>query len=189
MKPDKIDLSHTDLALIASVAGRVIGNKGSLPWDILTDLARFLEYAVKAGVVVVGRKTWESLPSGKSHSLSKAKCTIIVMTKKAKYKVEGAIVVHSLEEALFEIKKRGGKACIIGGAEIFALFLPLVKTLYLTTVYSVEQIQGDAYFPEIDMDLWRVIFPPPNRKLLPRKWLLGEDEYPTSFEILKRIAA
>jgi len=188
MKPNKIDpdLPLTDLSLIASMTPkeRVIGNKGSLPWDILTDIARFQKYTVEAGTVVVGRKTWEALFANLRSLTGR---TIIVMTRQAKYKAEGAIVVHSLEEALFEIKKQGRKACVIGGAETYNQFFPLVQTLFLTIVYSAEQIHGDAYFPEIDMDSWRVTFPPPNRKLLPRKWL-PQDEYPTSFEILKRIA-
>lgn len=171
---------NLDLSLIVTMTPRrVIGNKGSLPWDILTDLARSQKYTLEAGAVVVGRKAWESLFK-KLRSFSGR--TVIIMTRQAGYKAEGAIVVHSLEEALFEIKKQGGRACVIGGAEIFSLFLSLVQMVYVTTVHATEPIMGDAHFPEMQKNSWGSKY-----SSIVRKWL-PQDDHPTSFKILKRIA-
>lgn len=140
-------MSVISLVLAVSRNG-VIGRDGGLPWHISSDLKRFK--AITLGKpVVMGRKTWESLPkrplTGRHN---------IVITRRTGYVAEGADVVASAEEAL-QLVAGTPEACIIGGGEIYRLFLPHAGRIYLTEVEL--DIAGDTHFLLPDPNNWREV--------------------------------
>ncbi len=134
------------ISLIAALSSktRAIGRDGNLMWSIPEDLARF-KGLTNGHPVVMGRKTWESLPV-KFRPLPGR--TNIIVTRDSTYDAEGGVVVHSLEEAIAAASRVPGaeEIFIIGGGELYREALPLATRLYLTLVESDED--GDAYFPE-----------------------------------------
>jgi dihydrofolate reductase len=136
------------ITLIAAVAKNgVIGNHSTLPWHLPEDLKHFK--ALTTGhAVIMGRKTWESLPARFRPLPGRLN---IVVTRNANYVAEGATVAPSLDEAH---KVGAGKtAFIIGGAELYAHALPLAQRLELTEIDAA--FEGDAYFPAFDRKAWR----------------------------------
>lgn len=103
-----------------------IGKNGDLIWKIPEDLKRF-KALTTGNTIVMGRKTWESLPK-KPLPLRRN----IVVTRDADYRAEGAEVMHSPEEV--KEKTAGENTFIIGGAEIYRQFLPYTDELFLTLV-------------------------------------------------------
>jgi len=136
-----------DLSIIVAMTPRgVIGNKGELPWRLPSDLAHFKKITTEARVVIMGRKTYESILARNGKPLPGRKH--IVLTKSAFLtEHESVCFVKSAEEACIKVASYGSHACVIGGAEIYKLFLsnPCVSKIYLTLVYT--GISGDTYFP------------------------------------------
>jgi dihydrofolate reductase len=135
------------VALVVAVARNgVIGKDGGLPWRVPGELKRFKELTL-GKPVIMGRKTWESLPNKPLPGRQN-----IVVTRQADYKAAGADVAGSVAEAL---EKAGAapEVCIIGGAEIYGRSLPLASRIYLSEI-PLEPV-GDAYFPRLDMAVWR----------------------------------
>ena len=134
------------LSLIVAIAkNRVIGVNNTLPWHLPEDLKRFR--ALTTGHhIIMGRKTYDSLGR-----LLPGRTTVIV-TRNPDYKVEGAIVVHSLEAAI-EACGDDNEAFLIGGAELYKDGLKLANKLYITEIEA--EYEGDAFFPEFDMLEWR----------------------------------
>jgi dihydrofolate reductase len=138
---------NIDLSLVVAMTPeRVIGRNTVLPWHLPSDLERFRAITTKAGTVVMGRITHESILSRNSTPLPERHH--IVLTRKPlpvwMDSPESVTAVASIEETLALIKKRGGSACVIGGAQIYEQFFPFVRTLFVTTVYA--SIEGDAFF-------------------------------------------
>jgi dihydrofolate reductase len=136
-------MNHPEIILIAAVASNgVIGNRGEIPWRLPADLRRFKQITM-GSPMIMGRKTFESLPGllpGRRH---------IVLTKQTNWQEEGAEVVYSVDEALRVAN--APHVWVIGGGEIYALFLPRADRLELTEI--IAQPDGDAYFPRFD-SLW-----------------------------------
>ncbi|MDP2109045.1 MAG: dihydrofolate reductase, partial [Rhodocyclaceae bacterium] len=108
------------LTLVAAVAKNgVIGDSNALPWHLPEDLKHFKQLT-SGHAVIMGRKTWESLPLRFRPLPGRLN---IVLTRDPRYVAEGAMVVHTLQEALKV--GAGGTAFIIGGAELYAHALPL----------------------------------------------------------------
>jgi dihydrofolate reductase len=132
--------------IVARAQNGVIGRDGKLPWHIPADLKRFKALTM-GSVMVMGRKTFDSLPGllpGRRH---------IVLTRDPDWHAEGAEVAHSDEEAL---ALAGDVAVsIIGGAEIFLMFLPIADRLELTEVLA--DVPGDTIMPDPRGDGWREI--------------------------------
>ncbi len=147
-------------ALIAAVADNgVIGVSGALPWRIAADMRWFKAHTM-GKPVVMGRKTWDSLP--KKPLPGRAN---IVVTRAKDFAAAGAVVAHdilgALELARAEAARSGaGEIMVIGGAEIYAVALPFVDRLYLTRVHATPQ--GDALFPNFDSRTWREVFREPH---------------------------
>lgn len=120
---------------------RGIGKHNKLMWHIPGELSRFKRITM-GHPIIMGRKTFESigriLPGR----------TNIIVTHDTDYRMEGAIVVHSLEEALRSAQgKRGdNEVFVIGGGQIFEQVLPLVNKLYLTLVKG--DFGADVFFPD-----------------------------------------
>lgn len=124
--------------VVARARNGVIGKEGTLPWHIPEDLKRFKALTM-GSVMVMGRKTFESLPGllpGRRH---------IVLTRDRKWKAPGAEIAHDVEDAL-RLAGDDQPLSVIGGAEIFALFLPLATRIELTEVvadYDGETVMSD----------------------------------------------
>jgi dihydrofolate reductase len=136
------------LSLIVA-AGRngVIGVNGELPWRLSNDLKRFRSLTT-GHHIIMGRKTFESI-----NRLLPDRTTVIV-TRQLDYSVAGAIVVHSLEEAI-NTASQDDEVFIIGGAEIYRLAMPIADRIYFTHVDAM--IDGDATFPEMDLQQWNIV--------------------------------
>jgi dihydrofolate reductase len=134
--------------VVARAQNGVIGRDGGLPWHLPADLKRFKALTM-GSVMVMGRKTFDSLPRllpGRRH---------IVLTRDGGWKAEGADVAHSVEEAI-ELAK-GEPVSVIGGAEVFALFLPHADRIELTEVLA--DIPGDTVMSDPRAaDHWRETF-------------------------------
>ena len=130
--------------VVARAENGVIGRDGTLPWHIPDDLRRFK--AITMGKpMVMGRKTFESLPGllpGRRH---------IVLTRDREWRAQGAEIVHDLAGAL---TAAGGPAlAVIGGADIFRLFLPIADRIELTEVHA--RPEGDTVLEPFDPMFWR----------------------------------
>lgn len=145
-----------DLFLIyARARNGTIGRDGELPWRLPADLKHFKQLTMgpegKGLPMIMGRKTFESFPAplpGRRH---------VVLTRDPDWQAEGAEVVHSVEDAL-DVARRGDEAgdiAVIGGAEIYALFLPLANRVELTEVH--DDYDGDTHMPALPESDWREI--------------------------------
>ena len=137
--------------MIAAMSqNRVIGIENRLPWKIPEDLKRFKEVTFGHSVIM-GRSTFESigrpLPGRKN----------IVLSRQAGLQIPGAHVVSELDQAitLAASESQSGEIFIIGGAQIYQLALPRSQKLYLTIIE--QEVQGDAFFPEIPWKQYREI--------------------------------
>ena len=135
------------VSLVAAVAAnRVIGNRGSLPWRLPDDLARFKRLTM-GHAVVMGHATFDSMGRplpGRSN---------IVLTRNTRLHIPGCAVVHSPEEAM--TAAGDGETFIIGGAAIYALFLPRADRMYLTLIDA--EVPGETLFPDVRWEEWRVL--------------------------------
>jgi dihydrofolate reductase len=122
-----------------SIGNQVIGKDGATPWNIPEDMNHFKR--VTAGhTVIMGRKTHKAIGFPLKNR------TNIVLSRQTDFHAEGAIVTNSQEEALSIAQaKESEEIFIIGGEEIYRLFLPQTERLYLTIVRKF--VEGDAYFP------------------------------------------
>ncbi len=137
----------SEVVLIAALArGRVIGVNNTLPWHLPEDMAHFRN-ATRGHPVVMGRKTWDSLPPRFRPLPGRRN---VVVTRNTAWQAEGAEVAHGLQQAL-ALAGAGGSAervFVIGGAELYAAALPLAHTLLLTEIEA--DIAGDAHFPAFE---------------------------------------
>ncbi len=123
--------------VVARAANGVIGRDGTLPWRIPADLKRFKAITM-GSAMIMGRRTFDSLPGilpGRRH---------VVLTRDRSWSAPGAEVAHSVEKAL--ALTGDGPVSVIGGAEVFALFLPLADRIELTEV--LDDIEGDTVMPD-----------------------------------------
>ncbi|UIJ45389.1 dihydrofolate reductase [Sphingomonas cannabina] len=133
---------------LARADNGVIGRDGGLPWRLPADLKRFKALTM-GKPMVMGRRTFESFPSplpGRRH---------IVLTRDPAWSVAGADVAHTPEEAI-ALAGDVPEIAVIGGAEVFALFLPRANRVELTEVHAVPE--GDATVPAFDPADWQEIF-------------------------------
>lgn len=141
-------MPKTILTLIAAVARNgVIGVDNRLPWHLPADLKHFRALTM-GRTVIMGRKTWESLPE-KFRPLPGRQN--IVVTRNEAYRTEGAVVVTSLEDAV--AAATNAEAFVIGGAELYKAALPLAGRLQLTEIDA--DYAGDTWFPPRDPHEWR----------------------------------
>ncbi|MGH7217973.1 MAG: dihydrofolate reductase [Candidatus Microsaccharimonas sp.] len=130
-------------------ASRAIGVNGALPWEgqLPADLQHFVE-VTRGGTVIMGRKTFESLPE-KYRPLPGRQNIVLSMSGKA---IEGALVVPNLNEAYEQAKN---EPFIIGGGQIYELALPTVHRVLATEVIA-RVANGDAFFPELPKEDWEI---------------------------------
>lgn len=133
--------------IVAQAQNRVIGIDNTLPWHLPEDLKRFKQLTM-GHHIIMGRKTYESLGR-----LLPGRTTVIV-TRNPAYQVAGAIVVHSLEQAV-QVCGDDAEVFLIGGAELYQQALALADKIYLTLIEA--EFNGDAFFPEMDFKVWQQI--------------------------------
>jgi dihydrofolate reductase len=145
--------ARVHVSLIWAMArNRVIGRDNALPWQ-LPDEMRYFMRTTLGKPVIMGRKQWQSMDK------PLPKRTNIVITRDRSFVANGATVVHTLDEAFerardaISLDYANGDAMVIGGAEIFALALPLADRLYCTVIDA--DIDGDVHFPDFDESQWR----------------------------------
>ena len=161
------------ISLIAAMGrNRIIGNKNALPWNMPADMARF-RALTKGKPIIMGMKTFISigrvLPDRPN----------IILTRDSDWKApQGAIAAYSPEEAI-KIAEGHHEIMVIGGEQIFKIFLPLAHKMYLT--FIDHAFNGDALFPEFDHSEWREI----ERTSFSAD---TENPYPYEFVTLKRMA-
>lgn len=148
------------VSLIAAMAeNRVIGINNQLPWHIPADLGWFKKNTLNKPVVM-GRKTWESLPfrplPGRVNMIVSRNSNYQPVNTKGEA-VTAALLVASVDEAIELAKKEDfSELMFIGGATLYEQVLPRVDRLYLTMVQG--EFDGDAWFPEVDMANWQETF-------------------------------
>ena len=138
-------------AIAAVDANWAIGNKNRLLTSIPADMKFFREKTM-GHVVVMERKTLESYPNG----LPLKNRVNIVLTANRSYKVKDAIIVHTKEELLEELKKYdSNELYVIGGGSIYEMLIPYCDTAYITKIDHAYA--ADTYFPNLDqMDDWEM---------------------------------
>lgn len=136
--------------VVAMARNRAIGIDGGLPWRLPGDLA-FFKRVTMGKPLVMGRKTWESLPRKPLPGRPN-----LVVTRAVGYSADGAEVHDTVEGALSRARilaRDAGEVCVIGGAEIYRQTLPYADRLYLTEVDA--EPEADTYFPDIAPAEWR----------------------------------
>lgn len=140
------DFIMPKITLIAAYAARrCIGINNTMPWHLPEDFAFFKSYTT-GKPVIMGRKTWESLPRKPLPGRQN-----IVITRQD-YQAEGAQTAASLEDAL-ALCQGVEEVIIMGGAQIYAQALPIATDLRLTEVGL--DVDGDAFFPEFSTETWQ----------------------------------
>ena len=156
-----------------------IGYNGSLPWKLSADMSRFRTLTIADGfnAVIMGRKTWDSLPEKYKPLPERLN---IVMSRNTSWKNENA------ESALYpgraiEIAYANGceDCCIIGGAQIYNMYLDRVDEIHITKVHTLDS--GNIIFPENDWSQW-------DEKIVEKLPKDGSNEYDTTYSIWIRKA-
>lgn len=133
--------------IAAAGENNALGKDNDLVWHLPDDFKRFK--ALTTGHhIIMGRKTFESFPKPLPNR------THVVLTRQKDYRPEGAIVVHSLEDALREAED-DPQPFIIGGGEIFEMALDITDVIELTRVHA--SFEADAFFPELDLEHWELV--------------------------------
>jgi dihydrofolate reductase len=161
---------------IARARNGVIGRDGTLPWRLKTDLANFR--AVTMGKpVIMGRKTWESLP--KRPLVGR---TNIVLSRDGSFEPAGAVVCEDFTEAVGIAREQAAEdgareVCVIGGASLFELALAKAGRVYLTDIDA--DVEGDVVLPPLDKARWTEV----SAKAYPAG---PDDDHPFTIRVLER---
>ena len=144
-----------DLAMIAAVAAnRVIGRDGEMPWQYDDDL-KYFKRTTTGHPVIVGRRTYETVVAALGEPFPGR--TSVVLTSQSLDLPDGAVVAHSVEEAIgraeADAAERGvDTAYVAGGGRVYEQFLPHATRLVLTEIH--EAYEGDTRFPAFEDDEW-----------------------------------
>ncbi len=134
------------ISIIAAIANNnVLGKNNKLIWHLPADLKRFKKIT-SGHCVIMGRKTFESLGKPLPNR------TNIIVTRNKNFKAEGCFIAHSIADALF-LAKADEHPFILGGANIYQQALAYADILDLTLVH--HDFEGDVFFPEIDVTIWK----------------------------------
>ena len=158
--------------IVAMDHNRVIGDKNKLPWHIPSDLRRFSKITT-GHAVVMGRKTYESIINKLGKPLPNRHN--IILTRQKCFVADRCSVIHTIKEI---DKLNYSNVFIIGGAEVYNLFLPYTGRMYLTLVDV--KVNGTAIFPDFDKNSWHLI----SREPFKQK---EGDQYSSSFMEYERM--
>ena len=139
--------------IVAMASNRVIGRNNKLPWYLPGDL-KYFKQATMGKPILMGRKTYESIGKPLPGRLN------IVITRDTSWTAPGVTAVNSIDEAFSVAAGQAeldgqNEVMVIGGDQIYAACLPVVDRLYLTEVHA--DVEGDAYFPEVEWTHWKEI--------------------------------
>lgn len=139
--------------IVAMSRNRVIGRNNKLPWYLPGDL-KYFKQATLGKPIIMGRNTWESIGRALPGRLN------IVVSSRALELPEGVALVATLEDAFRLAEAQAtvdgvDEVMVIGGGQIYEAVLPMVDRLYITQVHA--EIDGDAFFPEVNLDDWQEI--------------------------------
>lgn len=132
--------------IVAHAKNNVIGINNTLPWHLPEDLKRF-RVLTTGHHIIMGRKTYESLGRLLSNR------TTVIVTRNKHYQVAGALIAHSLQDALLLVAG-DEEPFLIGGAELYKEGLKYATKLYVTEVQA--EFTGDAFFEMIDLTVWQL---------------------------------
>jgi dihydrofolate reductase len=125
---------------------QLIGNGNELPWRLPADLAFFKKHT-NGHPIIMGRKTFDSLGRPLPNREN------IIITRDKNLIIENCHIVNTVDDALTFVGNN--KAFVIGGAEIYNLFMPFAEELIVTKVH--DKFEGDTYFPTIDWTNWYLV--------------------------------
>jgi dihydrofolate reductase len=131
--------------IVAMDANGLIGSNNKLPWHLPQDL-RYFKKVTEEKTVVMGRKTYESIGKPLPNREN------VILTRDKNYMVDGCSVIFDKDE----LNHDGKDVFVIGGSEIFSLFLNDAQKLYITHIDDV--FSGDCYFPNIDFNSWQKLY-------------------------------
>ncbi|GLQ05810.1 dihydrofolate reductase [Sneathiella chinensis] len=162
-------------AVVAVATNNVIGVENDLPWRLSNDLKWFKKNTMNKPMIM-GRKTFQSLPGVLPGRTS------IILTRDPAFEAPGALIATTIEQALElatqdAASRNTDEISVVGGGEIYKLFMPLLSRLYLTRVHTT--IDGDTLFPELDPADWKTTFEEHHEAS-------EKDDFPYSFYILDR---
>lgn len=146
--------------IVALTSDNAIGRRGDLIFRISDDMRHFREITM-GHTVVMGRKTWQSLPKGALPGRRN-----IVVSRDPAFSANGAEVYHSLDE-VFAALSPDEETFIIGGEQLYRQTLPLATRLYLTLIDATAG-DADTFFPEIDPAEWQSADPAPESHTDPK---------------------
>jgi dihydrofolate reductase len=133
--------------MIAALSrNRVIGRNNTLPWHLPEDL-KYFKRVTMGKPLLMGRKTYESIGRALPGR------TNLVLTRQSAFKAAGIVTVVDPEQAVqLAQAEQADELMVIGGEAVYRAMLPLAQRLYLTEVHT--ELDGDAYFPDYDVDDW-----------------------------------
>jgi dihydrofolate reductase len=135
--------------IVAASTNNAIGKNNQLLWHLPNDL-KFFKNLTWGGVVIMGRKTYESIGRPLPGRMN------IVITSNPQWSSTGVIVAHSLNDAIEKASLAHYKEIyIIGGGEIYRQSMPMTDIIYLTRV--LVEIDGDTFFPDLNPDEWQLV--------------------------------
>ena len=146
----KWDKMYKENMIVAVDQNRVIGKNGTIPWRLPADMKNFRMLTTECGIVVMGRKTWDSIPEN-FRPLSDRLNVVLSENREFKIASTNCLVLNSVDHFLQVFKGRA--YYVIGGEKIYKLFLPYVSRIIVTHVKTVIT-GGDAFFPKIGDD-WK----------------------------------
>jgi dihydrofolate reductase len=137
-----------EIALIAALdLKNGIGKDNKLLCHLPADL-RYFKQLTMGHNILMGRKTFESLPNGPLQGRRN-----IILTKDKNYIAKGCTIYHSVQE-IFQSLKNEEKLVVIGGGQIYQLFIHHADILHITKIYQV--FGADTFFPKIDSQIWKI---------------------------------
>ena len=138
--------------IVAADENNAIGKGGGMPWH-LPDELKYFRLTTTGKPVVMGRKTWESIPENRRPLPDRRN---IVVTRQTGYTAEGADVVPGVDEAVKLATTSSDEVFIIGGSQLYGYGMEIADRLYFTRVHT--EIDGaDAFFPPVDFQDWREV--------------------------------
>jgi len=139
--------------IVAHAQNRVIGKANEIPWYVREDM-KFFKEATMGKPVIMGRKTYESIPE--KHKPLPGRITYL-LTHDTSYTVNhpDVKIAHDLEKAIFEAKLISEEVYIAGGAQIYEQALPYTDRIYATVLS--QDFDGDSFFPKLPSKEWHII--------------------------------
>jgi len=133
--------------IVATTESGIIGRNNSLPWYIPGDMKRF-KSITEHGIVIMGRKTFESLPNGKLKNRINIVVTRSVVTRSVvtrnEEKVMNDVIFTNMDKIFDILENYDKKVFIIGGSEIYSLFFDYCNVIHITKVYDIEETYDDV---------------------------------------------